>query len=91
QEQQAQAERHHWEMMQVLQQQKRAEQPPIQPQPQPNQGAQSQVPRGNPVFCEFCRMNPPTFEGQYEPTEASEWLFRMEDMLEDLECTPAEK
>ncbi|MCI28944.1 hypothetical protein A2U01_0050147, partial [Trifolium medium] len=25
------------------------------------------------------------------PTEASEWLFRMEDMLEDLGCTPAEK
>ncbi|MCI07441.1 hypothetical protein A2U01_0028508 [Trifolium medium] len=36
-------------------------------------------------------MNPPTFEGQYELTEASEWLFRMEDMLEDLECTQAEK
>ncbi|MCI18459.1 hypothetical protein A2U01_0039613, partial [Trifolium medium] len=30
-------------------------------------------------------MNPPTFEGQYEPTEANEWLFRMEDMLEDLD------
>ncbi|MCI98233.1 hypothetical protein A2U01_0119536, partial [Trifolium medium] len=36
-------------------------------------------------------MNPPTFEGQYEPTEAGEWLFHMEDMLEDLECTPTEK
>ncbi|MCI59813.1 retrotransposon protein putative unclassified, partial [Trifolium medium] len=36
-------------------------------------------------------MNPPTFEGQYEPTEASECLFRMEDMLEDLDCTPTEK
>ncbi|MCI71943.1 hypothetical protein A2U01_0093206, partial [Trifolium medium] len=36
-------------------------------------------------------MNPPTFEGQYKPMEASEWLFRMEDILEDLECTQAEK
>ncbi|MCI88982.1 retrotransposon protein putative unclassified, partial [Trifolium medium] len=54
-------------------------------------GVQPQVPRGNPVFQEFCRMNLPTFEGQYEPTEASEWLFRMENVLEDLECTPAEK
>ncbi|MCI00062.1 hypothetical protein A2U01_0021078 [Trifolium medium] len=36
-------------------------------------------------------MNPPTFEGQYELTEASEWLIRMGDMLEDLDCTPAEK
>ncbi|MCI46044.1 hypothetical protein A2U01_0067284, partial [Trifolium medium] len=77
QEQQAQAERHHREMMQVLQEQ-RAQPPPVQPQPQPGQGAPPQVPRGNPVFREFCRMNPPTFEGQYEPTEASEWLFRME-------------
>ncbi|MCI64302.1 hypothetical protein A2U01_0085560, partial [Trifolium medium] len=68
-------------MMQVLQQQ-RAEPPPVQPQPQPERGVQPQVPRGNPVFREFCRMNPPIFKGQYEPTEASEWLFRMEDMLE---------
>ncbi|MCI66015.1 hypothetical protein A2U01_0087273, partial [Trifolium medium] len=52
QEHQAQVERHHREMMQVLQQQ-RAEQPPlVQPQPQPNQGAQPQTPRGNPVFRE---------------------------------------
>ncbi|MCI92258.1 hypothetical protein A2U01_0113554 [Trifolium medium] len=35
-------------------------------------------------------MNPPTFEGQYESAEASEWLFRMEDMMEDLECTGGE-
>ncbi|MCI77995.1 hypothetical protein A2U01_0099265, partial [Trifolium medium] len=47
-----QTERQHREMMQVLQQQ-RAEQPPIHPQP--NQGVQPQVPRGNPVFREFCR------------------------------------
>ncbi|MCI44548.1 hypothetical protein A2U01_0065787, partial [Trifolium medium] len=66
QEQQAQAERQHREMMQVLQQQ-RTEQPPVQPQP--NQGVQPQAPRGNPIFREFCRLNPPTFEGQYEPTE----------------------
>ncbi|MCI65225.1 hypothetical protein A2U01_0086483, partial [Trifolium medium] len=62
-------------MTQVLQQQ-RDQPPPVQLQPQPEQGAQA--PRGNPVFREFCRMNSPTFEGQYEPTEASEWLFRME-------------
>ncbi|MCI65567.1 hypothetical protein A2U01_0086825, partial [Trifolium medium] len=55
-------------MMQVLHQQ-RAKQPPVQPQPQPNQGAQPQAQRGNPIFREFCRMNPPTFEEQYEPTE----------------------
>ncbi|MCI76741.1 hypothetical protein A2U01_0098011, partial [Trifolium medium] len=36
-------------------------------------------------------MNPPTFEGQYEPTEASERLIRMGDMLEDHDCTPTEK
>ncbi|MCI81398.1 hypothetical protein A2U01_0102671, partial [Trifolium medium] len=36
-------------------------------------------------------MNPPTIEGQYEPTKASEWLFHVEDMLVDLDCTPAEK
>ncbi|MCI67596.1 hypothetical protein A2U01_0088855, partial [Trifolium medium] len=36
-------------------------------------------------------MNPPTFEGQYEPTEASEWLIRVGDILEDLDCTPDEK
>ncbi|MCI56946.1 hypothetical protein A2U01_0078197, partial [Trifolium medium] len=66
QKQHALAERHHREMMQVLHQQ-RAEQPPVQPQP--NQGAQPQALRGNPIFREFCRMNPPTFEGQYEPTE----------------------
>ncbi|MCI22362.1 hypothetical protein A2U01_0043538, partial [Trifolium medium] len=67
-------------MMHVLQQQRTEQPPPVQPPP--NQGAQPQAPRGNPVFREFCRMNPPTFEGQYEPTEASEWLFRMEDILE---------
>jgi hypothetical protein len=36
-------------------------------------------------------MNPPIFEGQYEPIAASEWLFRMGEMLEDIDCTPAEK
>ncbi|MCI69480.1 hypothetical protein A2U01_0090742, partial [Trifolium medium] len=76
-------------MMQVLQQQRAEQPPPVQPQP--IQGVQPQVPRGDPIFREFCRLNPPTFEGQYEPTEASEWLFRMEDMMEDLECTPVEK
>ncbi|MCI76153.1 hypothetical protein A2U01_0097422, partial [Trifolium medium] len=60
QEQQAQAERYHMEMMQILQQQR------VQPPLQPEQEVQPQVPRGNPVFREFCRMNPPTFEGQYE-------------------------
>ncbi|MCI41652.1 hypothetical protein A2U01_0062885, partial [Trifolium medium] len=61
-EQQAQAKRHHREMMHMLQQQR------VQPQPQPEQEVRPQVPRGNLVFREFCRMNPPTFEGQYEPT-----------------------
>ncbi|MCI53653.1 hypothetical protein A2U01_0074900, partial [Trifolium medium] len=28
-------------------------------------------------------MNPPTFEGQYEPTEASEWLIRMGNCFAD--------
>ncbi|MCI06158.1 hypothetical protein A2U01_0027215 [Trifolium medium] len=65
-EQQAQAERHHKEMMHVLQQQR------VQPQPQPEQRVKLQAPRGDHVFREFCRMNPPTFKGQYEPTEASE-------------------
>ncbi|MCI52696.1 hypothetical protein A2U01_0073942, partial [Trifolium medium] len=59
-EQQAQAERHHREMMQILQQ---------RVEPPPEQEVQPQIPRGNPVFRELCRMNPPTFEGQYEPTE----------------------
>ncbi|MCI72649.1 hypothetical protein A2U01_0093912, partial [Trifolium medium] len=52
--------------MHVLQQQR------VQPQPPPEREVQPQVLRGNPVFREFCRMKPPTFEGQYEPTEASE-------------------
>ncbi|MCI42114.1 hypothetical protein A2U01_0063349, partial [Trifolium medium] len=56
-EQQAQAERHHREMIHILQKQR------VQPQPQPEQGVQLQAPRGNPIFREFCRMNPPTFEG----------------------------
>ncbi|MCI75782.1 hypothetical protein A2U01_0097051, partial [Trifolium medium] len=43
-EQQAQAERHHREMMHNLQQQR------VQPLPQPEQGAQPQAPRGNPIF-----------------------------------------
>ncbi|MCI88431.1 hypothetical protein A2U01_0109718, partial [Trifolium medium] len=51
QAQQAQAERQHREMMQVLQQQRAEQPPPVQLQP--NQGVQPQVPRGNPVFREF--------------------------------------
>ncbi|MCI65460.1 hypothetical protein A2U01_0086718, partial [Trifolium medium] len=53
-------------MMHVLQQHR------VQPPPPPEQEVQPQVPKGNPVFRELCRMNPPTFKGQYEPTEASE-------------------
>ncbi|MCI62440.1 hypothetical protein A2U01_0083697, partial [Trifolium medium] len=41
----------------------------VQPQPQPNQGAQPQAPRGNPVFREFCRMNLPTFEERMSQVE----------------------
>ncbi|MCI88386.1 hypothetical protein A2U01_0109673, partial [Trifolium medium] len=52
-------------MMHDLHQQKAEQPPPVQPQPQPNQGVQPQAPMGNPIFREFCRMNPPTFEGHY--------------------------
>ncbi|CAJ2628780.1 unnamed protein product [Trifolium pratense] len=83
QAQQAQADRHHREMMQALLQQRGQPQPEVA-QPPPAQ-------RGNPAYREFCRMNPPTFEGQYVPAEASEWLFRMAEMLEDVDGTQAEK
>ncbi|PNX86789.1 cellular nucleic acid-binding protein [Trifolium pratense] len=73
---QAQQAQQHREMMMMFQQQMN--------------NAQNQN-LGSAPFREFCRMNPPEFMGEYVPATAREWIQRMSDILESMECTEAEK
>ncbi|MCH88649.1 hypothetical protein A2U01_0009540, partial [Trifolium medium] len=74
---QAQQAQRHQEMMMLFQQQMNI------PQNQ-NMG-------GNVAFREFCRMNPPEFVGEYVLAKAREWIQRMGDILESMECSEVDK
>ncbi|GAU50224.1 hypothetical protein TSUD_141520 [Trifolium subterraneum] len=46
---------------------------------------------GSVAFREFCRMNPPEFDGEYNPSVAREWIQRMSGILDSMVCTELEK
>jgi hypothetical protein len=48
--------------------------------PQPQQHG------GGATFREFCRMSPPEFMGEYDPSKSTEWIQRMSGILESMEC-----
>ncbi|PNX97451.1 hypothetical protein L195_g020680 [Trifolium pratense] len=73
---QAQQAQQHQEMMMMFQQQ-------MNNQQNQNMG-------GNAAFREFCRMNPPEFVGEYVPAKAREWIQRMGDILDSMECSEAD-
>ena len=47
--------------------------------------------RGDCLFAEFRKQNPPTFDGGPDPMAAENWLLKMEKLLRALECTDAQK
>ncbi|KAK2449583.1 hypothetical protein QL285_008768 [Trifolium repens] len=46
---------------------------------------------GGAAFREFCRMSPPEFMGEYDPSKAREWIQRMSGILESMECSEIDK
>ncbi|GAU12300.1 hypothetical protein TSUD_142090 [Trifolium subterraneum] len=46
---------------------------------------------GNAAFREFCRMSPPEFVGEFIPSKAREWIQRMGDILDSMQCSEAER
>ncbi|GAU44275.1 hypothetical protein TSUD_135160 [Trifolium subterraneum] len=73
---QAQQAQRHEEMMMVFQQQMN------------NAQTQNTV---SAAFSEFCRMNPPEFDAEYNPSVAREWIQRMSGILDSMVCTGLEK
>ncbi|GAU46444.1 hypothetical protein TSUD_402110 [Trifolium subterraneum] len=73
---QAQQAQRHEEMMMMFQQQMN--------------NAQTQN-TGSVAFREFCRMNPPEFDGEYNSSVAREWIQRMSGIFDSMVCTELEK
>jgi hypothetical protein len=46
---------------------------------------------GGAAFRELCRMSPPEFMGEYDPSKAREWIQRMSGILESMECSEMDK
>ena len=42
-------------------------------------------------FSDFCKANPPSFRGAYDPDAANEWIKEMEKIFSILICTEEQK
>jgi hypothetical protein len=80
-------------MMQMMQQSQQFMQQKQQFMQQFVQGVYHSPPQeiGNRVFRQFYKMNPPFFEGGFDPLEAHGWLKEMEKVFKVTSCTEEEK